>query len=267
MRRSEIIEIIDGTHPRAGRSVALAHQGLIVLSGLAIAVETLPGLAPWMQRALASFEGVMLIVFALEYLLRIVCAPRPLRYVFSFWGAIDLLAWLPLLAVLNANWAALRTVRLLRLARLLKLLHANRALMRLELALSQSRGELVVFAFLAFIILYIAAVGIYIFEHEAQPDKFSSIPKSLWWAVVSFTTVGYGDMYPVTPGGRMFTAAVLFIGLGVIAVPTAIITSALLRTKLQDELEAEIEEDLRDEIAHEARREFDRRKRTPTRRS
>jgi len=237
MRRGAIIEVIDGTHPHATRAVALAHQTLIVVSAVAIALETVPDLPAWAVRALVATEIVVLSLFAAEYALRVVCADRPLRYVLSFWGIVDLLAWLPLLALFGSEWAALRTLRLLRLVRLLKLLHANRALRRLQLALGKCKGELTVFAFLAFIILYIAAVGIYTFEHEAQPEAFSSIPKSLWWAVVSFTTVGYGDMYPVTPEGRLFTMGVLFIGLGVIAVPTAVIVSALINTEVTGDLD------------------------------
>ena len=93
------------------------------------------------------------------------------------------------------------------------------------------RGELVVFFVISALMLYVSAVGIYLFEHEAQPEVFSSIFTSLWWAVASFTTVGYGDMVPITPGGRLFTTLVLFIGLGIIAVPPAIVTTALLESE------------------------------------
>lgn len=90
------------------------------------------------------------------------------------------------------------------------------------------RGELTVFGVLAGLVLYVSAVGIYIFEHPAQPEAFSSIPKSLWWAIASLTTVGYGDLVPITLGGRIFTTLVLFVGLGVVAGPAAIVTTALL---------------------------------------
>ncbi|PWR01311.1 ion transporter [Meridianimarinicoccus roseus] len=266
MHRSEIPQILDGTHPRAGRGIALAHQALIFLSGLAISLETVPDLPGWAERGLYLFEFAVLLVFAAEYLTRLVCAPQPLRYALSFWGIVDLLAVLPLLSYVSPQLAAVRSLRLLRLVRLLKLLHTNRALMRLEIALRQTRGELAVFAFLALIILYIAAVGIYIFEHDAQPEAFSSIPMALWWAVVSFTTVGYGDIYPITAEGRMFTTALLFIGLGVIAVPTALITSALIHTDVAQQVEKEIEADLRDEIEREVRSGLAPLKRKPTRR-
>lgn len=265
-RRQEVIELLDGTHPSGRRGPAIAHQGLILLSAAAIALETVPDLPGWAVRALFALEIFVLTAFLLEYLLRILCAARPLRYIFSFWGIVDLLACLPLIMIVDWQYAAVRTLRLLRLVRVLKLLHSNRALLRLERVLADSRGELGVFALLAAIILYIAAVGIYIFEHEAQPEAFSSIPISLWWAVVSFTTVGYGDIYPITTGGRLFTTAILFIGLGVIAVPTAIITSALINSDLVDKIEDEVEEDLRGDIERDLKRDLAPLKRKPARR-
>lgn len=243
--RHDIIDLLDGTHPTASRRVAFALQGFIMVSALAIALETVPGLPDGVHAVLAAFEVVILCVFLVEYVTRLVCSPHPLKYAVSFWGLVDLLSWLPLLLILAPQVAALR---LLRLVRVLKLLHTNRALVRLERALHDSRGDLAVFALLAAIVLYIAAVGIFIFEHEAQPEAFSSIPKSLWWAVVSFTTVGYGDIYPITPAGRIFTTAILFVGLGVIAVPTAIITTALINTDLRDRIEEEVEDDIRKDL-------------------
>lgn len=262
MTRTEIPQLLDGTHPTGPRWIALAHQALILVSGLLISLETIPHLPGWAAVALSWSEVTILMLFAVEYLVRLVCAERPLRYVFSFWGIVDLLCWLPLLAVLSPQVAAVRVLRLLRLVRLLKLLHTSAALKRLEVALYSIRGELAVFAVLAFIVIYIAGVGIYIFEHDAQPEAFASIPVSLWWAVVSFTTVGYGDVYPITPAGRLFTSAILFFGLGVIAVPTALVSSALIRTDLSKTRE----KTLHDDIEHEVRKELGPVKRKPTRR-
>jgi len=122
-------------------------------------------------------------------------------------------------------------VRALRLVRLLKLFRSSHSLERLVEAMVQVRGELVVFGVISALTLYVSAVGIYIFEHEAQPEVFTSILTSLWWAVASFTTVGYGDMVPITAGGRVFTSFVLFLGLGIVAVPAAIVTTALLESE------------------------------------
>lgn len=263
MKRTEIPQIIDGTHPGHGRGVAFAFQALIVMSAIAISVETVPNLPSRIQHALSTFEVFVLVMFSVEYITRVVCAERPLRYIFSFWGVVDLLACLPLLLFLDPKWATVRVLRMLRLLRLLKLMHTNTALLRLEATISGIRGELTVFVFLAAIMIYIAGVGIYIFENEAQPDKFSSIPVSLWWAVVSFTTVGYGDIYPITAQGRMFTSAILFIGLGVIAVPTALITSSLINSDVVDKIEEDLEEEIREDIERDITRKLGPLKRRP----
>lgn len=249
MTRSEIIDILDG-RVRVGRqygggiNMAWAMDGIILLSALAIAIETIPELPELIRTWLFRFEILVLVVFTAEYLLRLTCSKRPLKYAFSFWGIVDLLTVLPAIALLTPQWQVVRTFRLLRLVRLVKLFRGYHAMERLVFALREVRGELVIFGIIAAMMLYVASVGIYIFEHDAQPDVFTSIPESIWWAVASFTTVGYGDMVPITTGGRIFTTIVLFIGLGVIAVPSAIITAALLEaeTNIQKKLaESDVE--------------------------
>jgi voltage-gated potassium channel len=231
MTRREVLAILDGTHVGFGRRVAFALQALIILSAVAIALETEPSLSARIQRLLLWFEIFVLAVFSLEYVIRLYCAEGRWRYALSFWGLVDILSIVPAIIFLTPEWQAVRAFRLLRLLRLLKLFRSSRALDRLVTAFREVRGELMIFGVLAALMLYVSAVGIYIFEHEAQPELFSSIPKSLWWAVASFTTVGYGDMFPITPGGRIFTTFVLFIGLGIIAVPAAIVTTALLEAE------------------------------------
>nr|WP_275116236.1 ion transporter [Aliiroseovarius subalbicans] len=222
---------MDGYHPKIGNGVALGLNALIVLSAIAIAMETVPSLPPALRAGLFGFEIVLLGVFTLEYLLRVICSPRPLKYIFSFWGLVDLLTILPAIALMTPQWQAVRAFRLIRLVRLLKLFRSSKALERLVFAFREVKGEMMIFSVVAGLMLYIASVGIYIFEHDAQPENFSSIPMSLWWAVASFTTVGYGDLVPITAGGRIFTTFVLFIGLGIIAVPSAIVTTALLEAE------------------------------------
>lgn len=231
MTKAEIHDILDGHTPLGGVNVGRVMDVLILLSAIAIALETMPELPAQLRSLLFNFEVLLLAIFAAEYVLRLVTAPRPARYAFSFWGIVDLLAFAPAIALMTPQWQVLRTFRLLRLVRLFKLFRGSHAMERLVVAFRQVRGELAIFGVIAALMLYISAVGIYIFEHEAQPEVFSSIPNSLWWAVASFTTVGYGDMFPITPGGRIFTTFVLFIGLGVIAVPSAIITTALLESE------------------------------------
>ncbi|MCP5038897.1 MAG: ion transporter [Rhodobacteraceae bacterium] len=231
MNRTDITPILDGTHEAYGNGVAWTMNLLIILSAIAIAMETEPSLPAAMHLWLKRFEILLLGIFTLEYLLRLFAADRPLRYALSFWGLVDLLTILPAIAFLTPEWQAVRVLRLIRLVRLLKLFRSSRALDRLAIAFQDVRGELMVFGVTSGLVLYVAAVGIYLFEHEAQPAAFSSIPMSLWWAVASFTTVGYGDLIPITAGGRVFTTFVLFIGLGIIAVPAAIVTTALLEAE------------------------------------
>lgn len=227
MRRTDIIAILDGTHPRVGRGVALAIYALIVASAVVIAVETMPTLPEGARRVLAMIEIAILAVFAVEYIVRLTCSPHPLRYAVSFWGIVDFIAVVPAIVFLIPDMTTVRALRLLRLLRILKLFKANRALDRIAEAVISVRAEFAIFLFIAITALYLAAVDIYHFEHVAQPEGFSSIPQSLWWAVATLTTVGYGDVYPVTTGGRIFTGAVLLIGIGVIAVPAGLITAAL----------------------------------------
>jgi voltage-gated potassium channel len=227
MHRADVIEILDGTHPRVGRGVALAIYGLIVVSAVVIAVETLPDLSPGATTVLRALEIAILACFGVEYLLRLTCSAHPLRYAFSFWGIVDFVAVVPAILFLFPDLATVRALRLLRLLRILKLFKANRALDRIVQAIDRVKAEFLIFLFIACVALYLAAVGIYHFEHLAQPEAFGSIPESLWWAVATLTTVGYGDVYPVTVGGRVFTGVILLIGIGVIAVPAGLITSAL----------------------------------------
>jgi len=224
--RARLHAILEGRDPVWGRSVAFLLNGLILASAVSVALETMPELAGWIP-AFVLFERIVVVVFAVEYGLRLWSSPSPRRYAFSLGGLIDLLAFLPSLLLWGYDWRAIRVLRLIRLVRLFKLLRFSTALDRLIAALREIRDELVIFSMMALFVLYLAAVGIYHFEHEAQPETFGTVPESMWWAVVSLTTVGYGDAYPITAGGRIFTALVLFVGLGVVAVPTGLIATAL----------------------------------------
>ncbi|MEX3016551.1 ion transporter [Gymnodinialimonas hymeniacidonis] len=227
MARSDIIAILDGEHPRVGRGVALFIYGLIIASAIIIALETMPDLSPAVNSALVTAELVILGLFVVEYALRLTCSEKPLRYAFSFWGIVDFVAIVPALLFLFPDLTTVRALRLLRILRLLKLFKANRALDRIGRAIDRAKAEFGIFFFIACVALYLAAVGIYHFEHEAQPEGFSSIPESLWWAIATLTTVGYGDVYPITTGGRFFTGMVLLVGIGIVAVPAGLITAAL----------------------------------------
>jgi len=200
---------------------------LILFSTLCFSLETLPDIKPATKTFLHYAEIVVVAVFTLEYCLRIWAAESRLRFIFSFYGLIDLIAILPFYLATAVDLRTLRLLRLFRLARILKLVRYRSAIHRLGRAFFLAREELVVFTLATLIFIFLAAVGIYYFEHNAQPEIYRSIFDSLWWAVTSLTTVGYGDMYPITTGGRVFSFVVLMLGLGLVAVPTGIMASAL----------------------------------------
>ena len=208
-------------------------QGLIILSLLAFSLETLPDLDAKWRLWLKYFEVSTVIIFTIEYLIRIfLCKPR-FAYVYSFFGIIDLLAILPFYLASGIDLRSIRGFRLLRLFRLFKLARYSQAMQRYHRAFIIAREELVLFGSTALILLYLASVGIYYCENQAQPEVFSSVFTSMWWATETLTTVGYGDICPITTGGRTFTLFILIIGLGIVAVPTGLFASAL--SKARDE--------------------------------
>lgn len=221
------------------RTFNLSIQALIVLALVSFSIDTLPDLHPTTRQALENVELLIVAVFSVEYVLRLVAA-RPMRsYAVTFLGMIDLAAILPFYLAAGFDLRSLRAVRLLRLFRALKLVRNSGAIGRINRAFVIAREELVLFASATTLVLYFAAVGIYYFENEAQPDAFSSIFDGLWWAVATLTTVGYGDVFPVTAGGKFFTFIVLITGLGVVAVPTGLIASALSRAREEERTDLE----------------------------
>lgn len=220
-------ETITNIESKNGRRFDIFIQVLIVLSLLAFSIETLPNLTEQTKEYLYYFEVFCVSIFTAEYLLRFIFAKKKLGYVFSFYGIIDLLAILPFYLSFGIDLRSVRIFRILRVFRILKLARYNSAIDRFKKAASSAKEEIVLFAIITGILLYLAAFGIYIFENEAQPEKFASVFHSLWWAVSTLTTVGYGDVYPVTMGGKIFTFFILIIGLGIVTVPAGIVASAL----------------------------------------
>jgi len=225
-----------------GQRYAVFVQFLILLSMISLAVETMPDLPLWGRNVLAYGELLIVIIFSAEYLLRIALAKRRLAFIFSFYGIVDLVAILPFYLATAVDLRSVRILRLMRLLRIVKLFRYNRAAKRLGHAFMAVKDELSLFFIMVIILLYLAAVGIYYFENTAQPDKFQSIIHSLWWAVATLTTVGYGDVYPVTAGGKFFTFVILTIGLGIVAVPTGLVASALTEARYESGNESAGEE-------------------------
>ncbi|MEM7585338.1 MAG: ion transporter [Acidobacteriota bacterium] len=228
--------IVERSDTPAGRRFDLFIQLLIVASVLAFSLATLPDLDDEVRVWLKAFDDVILVIFTVEYLLRLGLAEKKLKFVFSFFGLIDLIAILPFYLSTGMD---LRSARACRLLRLFKLLRFSPALQRYHRALGLVKNELVIFVSTTLLLLYLSAVGIYYFESEAQPEAFGSVFHSLWWAVVTLTTVGYGDIVPVTPGGRVFTFIVTMIGLAIVAMPAGLLASALSEARRLEREERE----------------------------
>ena len=227
LRRHGAAAVLGGAHVFPGGKVDPSDAD----AGLHTRLDQAPAAlaARLNEPATAAPDAAALFVFVIEYGLRAMLAERPTNYLFSFWGLIDFLAIVPAIAFSGSGSYVFRSFRLLRIIRILKLARYSKALQKLARAFSSIRDDLAVFCFLSLIIFFVAASGIYYFENEAQPDKFSSIPASMWWAISTLTTVGYGDVYPVTAGGKLFTVFILMVGLGLVAVPVGLIASALTR--------------------------------------
>ncbi len=191
---------------------------------------------------------ITVIFFAIEYVIRIWTASNKRKYIFSFFGIIDLLAVVIGVAALP-QFTSLRLFRVLQIIRLLKLARYSRALINLGKAFSTMRDEIALFMSLMGLMIFLAAFGAYHFENEAQPEQFSHIGDSLWWAVATLTTVGYGDVYPITIGGKIMTAILVLCGLGIVAAPAGIVAQAMataLREKREDDDDKSDEERSRD---------------------
>ena len=239
--RRRIYGLLEQPEPpsRTARVIRLAIMALILTNVVAVLVETCPGLH---QRHLAwfsRFEAFSVAVFTIEYLLRLGCCvevprfARPggrLRFALTPLALIDLVAILPALIpmAVTLDLRTLRLVRMVRLFRLLKLSRYSRALRSLWAALSDKREEVLVIAFVLVVLVVIASSLMYFVENEAQPDKFSSIPAAMWWSVMTMTTVGYGDVYPVTALGKLLAALISVFGVGLFAMPAAIWGAAFI---------------------------------------
>lgn len=172
-------------------------------------------------------ENILLMLFLIEYILRIATSYNKVKYMFSFYGIIDILSIIP--SILTFGFLDCKFLRILRLMRIFKLLNnkiLNNSLLNIKKSLYNVKGELFIFTVISGIFMYLSAVGIFLFEHEAQPNNFGTILDSLWWSLISLTTVGYGDSYPITIGGKIFSSIIIFIGLGLVAIPTGIISSS-----------------------------------------
>ena len=229
--------MVENTSSRSGKIFHYVIQFLIVFSLLAFSLETLPGNSETMHLVLFSIDAFCVVLFSLEYTLRIITAKKKWAYIFSFYGLIDLIAILPFYLYAIGGFMSLRVFRMFRTFRVLKLSRYNKAMHRFQIAARIVKEELILFFSVVAAMILLSATGIFFFENEAQPEKFASVFHSLWWATVTITTVGYGDSYPITLGGKIFTFFVLIIGLVIVTVPAGLVSSALSEARELEEKE------------------------------
>ena len=213
---------------------------LILLNVTAIILESIPEIGQPNRYIFHAFEIFSVIIFSIEYLMRLIVADllypsssklkSILKFIFSFYGLIDLLAIIPfyLPFITKVDFRFIRILRLMRFFRLLKINRYSNSISLIWSVIKEKRSELAITGFVSFLILLIASFLIYHVEGDAQPDKFQNILSGFWWAVATLTTVGYGDIYPVTGIGKVIGGVIAILGIGIVALPTGIIGSGFI---------------------------------------
>ncbi len=242
-------EILEGTtNDKVTKIFQIFIIALITVNVIVVIIETEESVLDDYGYLFTPFEVFSIIIFTGEYVGRIiVCKLNPkyqnskfavLRFVFTPMMLVDLAAILPFfLPFVVTDTRFIRIIRLLRLFRLFKLARYSDPMQTLGQVFKSKAGDLAVAFFILFIVLIFASSLMYYAEHEAQPDAFSSIPASMWWGIVTLTTIGYGDVYPITIPGKLIAAGVAVIGIAVYAIPTGIMASAFteeLRKKKEE---------------------------------
>lgn len=225
--------------------------GLIMLNVIAIIVETFT-IPEALKSILSVIETISVIIFTVEYMLRLWTADllypqygavrSRFKYVFSFMAIIDLLAILPFYIpfVFPIDLRVLRALRIIRLFRLFKVSRYTSALNTIADVFKKKSSQLLSSFFVVALLMIISSILMYSVEHDIQPDKFKNAFSGLWWAVATFTTVGYGDIYPVTAAGKVLSSVIALLGIGLVAVPTGIISAGFVEV-VSDKSEEEAE--------------------------
>jgi len=230
--REKLHEIIFEADTKAGKLFDVILLVSIVLSVIVVMLDSVKSISTKHGELLLLLEWTFTILFTAEYFLRIYTIGKPLKYIFSFYGIVDLLAILPTYIGLffpnTRYFAVVRILRVLRVFRVLKFVQYLGAANSLMLALKSSRKKITIFIFTVLILVVILGSVMYIIEGEE--NGFTSIPHSIYWAIVTLTTVGYGDISPQTPLGQTLAAFIMILGYGIIAVPTGIVTSEMSRS-------------------------------------
>lgn len=234
--RFKLHEVIYEADTKAGKIFDVVLLVLIIASIIAVMLESVEDIDNKYHKLLDTAEWVITILFTLEYIARIICVKKPKQYIFSFFGIVDFLSTIPkylsLLFVGTHALVALRALRLLRVFRILKLVRFLGESNNLAKALKASRAKISVFLFAVLVLSVILGTIMYLVEGNSD-SGFTSIPRSVYWAIVTLTTVGYGDIAPVTAIGQFIASMIMILGYGIIAIPTGIVSAEYVNIENQ----------------------------------
>lgn len=229
--KQRLHEVIYEADTPAGKLFDVVLLFIILLSVVLVMLESVKSLNAKYFELFYILEWVVTILFTIEYVLRIITVSRPKHYIFSFYGIVDLLSTLPTYLTLFFGgqnlFLAVRALRLLRVFRILKITRYLGEANKLKVALRNSRAKIIVFLFAVFIITIIMGTVMHLVEGEE--GGFDNIPLSIYWCIVTLTTVGFGDIAPITPLGRFIASFIMITGYGIIAVPTGIVSAEYSR--------------------------------------
>jgi voltage-gated potassium channel len=240
--KKHLYEIIFEADTPQGRTFDIFLLGIIVMSTLVVMLESIPSKPDHIARLLIVLEWVFTILFTIEYILRLIAVNNKSRYIFSFFGIVDLLSILPSYIALIFSGAqvliVIRIIRLFRIFRILKLAQFVGAGNTLRSALLASRHKISVF--LLTVMMSVIISGTLMYLVEGAENGFTSIPVSIYWAIVTMTTVGYGDIAPQTPFGQALASLIMILGYGIIAVPTGIVSAEMFDLKSKEKLSTQV---------------------------
>ena len=232
--RARMFDVIFGIDTPAGRRFDIALVVIILLSILTVVLDSVPGIGRRYAVQMSILEWTFTLFFTLEYIARLVCVQRPMRYVRSFYGVIDLVSvlptWISLLVPGSQVFLDVRILRLLRIFRIFKLTLYVEEYTRLGEALVASKRKIMVF--LSVVLMLILILGTVMYVIEGPESGFTSIPMAMYWATVTITTVGYGDITPHTHLGKAIASFMMLLGWGILAVPTGIVSAEMTSQKL-----------------------------------
>lgn len=237
--QEKIHEVVFEADTFAGKFFDIVLLVAILLSIVLVMLESVPEYNQNYSWLFIPIEWILTILFTIEYVFRIFSVKKPLAYIFSFYGLIDLLSILPsyisLFTTSSRSFAVIRSIRLLRVFRILKLAHFLKEANHIMEALKSSRYKIMVF--LLGVSMIVIIMGTIMYLVEGGPDSgFDSIPRSIYWSVITLTTVGYGDISPVTSLGQAIASIVMMFGYAILAVPTGIVTNELIKANKNEDV-------------------------------